>query len=203
MQGLADGYFVLPYTLGNYLAGDEDATPSTRTTPSSRTPRRRCEARIEEAARRSRASGPWTRSTASSARSCGSTAAWPATRRASRRRSQKIPALREEFWKDVNVAGADEELNQSLEKAGRVADFLEFGELMCLDALAARGVLRRPLPRGAPDAGRRGAARRREVLPRRRLGVHGRRQDAGAGTRAARVRERPPRDSGATSNAAP
>ncbi len=48
---------------------------------------------------------------------------------------QKIPALREEFWKDVTVLGANEEINQSLEKAGRVADFLELGELMCRDAL--------------------------------------------------------------------
>ena len=46
-----------------------------------------------------------------------------------------IPALREEFWKNVTVPGAGAELNQSLEYAGRVADFLELGELMCLDAL--------------------------------------------------------------------
>ena len=49
---------------------------------------------------------------------------------------QKIPALREEFWKNVNVPGSSGSLNQSLELAGRVADFLEFGELMCRDALA-------------------------------------------------------------------
>jgi succinate dehydrogenase / fumarate reductase, flavoprotein subunit len=48
---------------------------------------------------------------------------------------QKIPALREEFWKNVKVIGTNEELNQNLEHAGRVADFLEFGELLCLDAL--------------------------------------------------------------------
>jgi succinate dehydrogenase / fumarate reductase flavoprotein subunit len=48
---------------------------------------------------------------------------------------KRIPELRGEFWKDVNVLGGGEELNQSLENAGRVADFLEFGELMCLDAL--------------------------------------------------------------------
>jgi succinate dehydrogenase / fumarate reductase flavoprotein subunit len=48
---------------------------------------------------------------------------------------QKIPALREEFWQNVNVPGSADELNQSLEMAGRVADFLELGELMCLDAL--------------------------------------------------------------------
>jgi succinate dehydrogenase / fumarate reductase flavoprotein subunit len=51
---------------------------------------------------------------------------------------EKIPALREEFWQDVRVPGTGEELNQALEKAGRVADFLELAELMCLDALERR-----------------------------------------------------------------
>jgi succinate dehydrogenase / fumarate reductase flavoprotein subunit len=48
---------------------------------------------------------------------------------------QKIPELREQFWRDVRVPGTDEDFNQSLERAGRVADFLEFAELMCMDAL--------------------------------------------------------------------
>jgi succinate dehydrogenase / fumarate reductase flavoprotein subunit len=48
---------------------------------------------------------------------------------------ERIPALREEFWNNVNIIGTGEELNQALEKAGRVADFLELAELMCLDAL--------------------------------------------------------------------
>ena len=48
---------------------------------------------------------------------------------------QRIPAIREEFWQNVNVPGSDAELNQALEKAGRIADFLELGELMCVDAL--------------------------------------------------------------------
>ena len=48
---------------------------------------------------------------------------------------QEIPTLREEFWQNVTVPGTGAELNQSLEKAGRLADFLEFGELMCIDAL--------------------------------------------------------------------
>lgn len=48
---------------------------------------------------------------------------------------EKIPALREEFWRDVRVLGDGAEVNQSLEKAGRVADYLELGELLCLDAL--------------------------------------------------------------------
>jgi succinate dehydrogenase / fumarate reductase flavoprotein subunit len=47
----------------------------------------------------------------------------------------EIPKIREEFWKDLRVVGSGTELNQTLEKAGRVADFLEFAELMCLDAL--------------------------------------------------------------------
>ena len=51
---------------------------------------------------------------------------------------EKIPALREEFWRDVRVPGDGQEVNQALEKAGRVADFLELGELMCLDALERR-----------------------------------------------------------------
>ncbi len=51
---------------------------------------------------------------------------------------QLIPALREEFHRNLNVLGASEEMNQSLEKAGRVADFLELGELMCRDALERR-----------------------------------------------------------------
>jgi len=50
----------------------------------------------------------------------------------------KIPELREQFWQDVNVPGSGAELNQSLEKAGRVADFFELAELMCLDALERR-----------------------------------------------------------------
>ena len=52
-----------------------------------------------------------------------------------RKALQKVPELREEFWRNVNVVGDDEELNPALERAGRVADFLEFGELLCLDAL--------------------------------------------------------------------
>src|SRR5437868_11842935 len=48
---------------------------------------------------------------------------------------QKIPQLREQFWRDVRVLGTNEDFNQSLERAGRVADFLEFAELMCIDAL--------------------------------------------------------------------
>ena len=82
-----------------------------------------------------------------------------------------IRGLRDEFWRNVKVLGTGEGLNQSLEKAGRVADFFELGELMCIDALQPARVLRRPLPRRVPDRGRRGAAPRRPVRLRGGLGV--------------------------------
>ncbi len=65
----------------------------------------------------------------------------------------RIRELREEFWSNVDVLGSDEELNQALEHAGRVADFFELAELMCLDALHREGILRRAFPRGVSDAG--------------------------------------------------
>ena len=100
----------------------------------------------------------------------------------------------------MRVLGDDETLNQSLEKAGRVADFFELGELMCHDALHREESLRRPLPRRAPDRGRRGAARRRQLRLRRARGS----ATAWTSSRAlhkeaARVRERPRWRSGATS----
>jgi succinate dehydrogenase / fumarate reductase flavoprotein subunit len=60
------------------------------------------------------------------------------TEKSLQRALKRIPILRDEFWTNVNIPGENEELNQALEKAGRVADFLEFGELMCLDALQRR-----------------------------------------------------------------
>ena len=83
---------------------------------------------------------------------------------------KRIPELREEFWKNVKVTGDGEELNQDLEHAGRVADFLEFGELLCLDALHAQRILRRPFPRGVSDRRRRSQTRRREFRIRWRPG---------------------------------
>ena len=132
MQGLSDGYFVMPYTVGNYLA--------------SRSPRR------------------WTRTHAEFARGIGSgrrTSGCSKSRapdggflpsrtrqdhvgllrdvaqcaRGWSGRSARIRELRDEFWHEVKVTGSADELNQSLEKAGRVADFFELAELMCLDAL--------------------------------------------------------------------
>ena len=111
---------------------------SPRTTRRSSRRARRCETRIEQLPRRQRQAHASTPSTASSATSCGTTAAWRATRRACAKAIDQIRELREEFWRNVKVPGAGETLNQALEKAGRVADFIELGELMCRDALDRR-----------------------------------------------------------------
>ena len=86
-----------------------------------------------------------------------------AQRRGARAALTRIPELREEFWRDVRVLGNGEELNQSLEKAGRVADFLEFAELMCLDALHREESCGGHFREEYQTAGRRGAARRRRT----------------------------------------
>ncbi len=133
MQGLADGYFVLPYTIGDYLA-------STKFEPVDAA---HAEVRGVEAAVRQRISKLLSingkRTVDSFHRELGKLM-WDFCGMARNRAGlthalQRIPVLREEFWANVNVPGSDTELNQALEKAGRVADFLELGELMCRDAL--------------------------------------------------------------------
>jgi succinate dehydrogenase / fumarate reductase, flavoprotein subunit len=136
MQGLADGYFVLPGTIGNYLAGQLGKRPKTDHPEFKKTEedvRNRTTRLLGIRGKRSvdsfhRELGllMWDK--------CGMARTDAGLREALKR----IPALREEFWQNVNVLGVNEELNQSLEKAGRVADFLEFGELMCYDALHRR-----------------------------------------------------------------
>ena len=133
MQGLADGYFVIPYTIGDYLATAkldkiDTSHPAFRAVEAEATERTRKllgirGKRTVDSFHRELGRLMW--------ENCGM------ARDAAGLKTnlQKIPALREEFWRNVNVPGSGEELNQSLEKAGRVADFLEFGELMCLDAL--------------------------------------------------------------------
>ena len=134
MQGLADGYFIMPYTIGDYLAG-------TQALGGARRPRRVPDAEVarrgahDRSCSRSAASGRWTPSTASWASSSGRTAAWRAPTPACGRRSPESRRCARSSGRDVNVPGSDAELNQALEKAGRVADFLELGELMCPDAL--------------------------------------------------------------------
>jgi succinate dehydrogenase / fumarate reductase flavoprotein subunit len=133
MQGLADGYFVIPYTIGHYLAGARLSRID-----ASHPAFRAAEAEIaERTARLLRVRGR--RTVDSYHRELGKLM-WENCGMARgagglRANLQKIPELRQEFWENVNVPGSGEELNQALEKAGRVADFLEFAELMCVDAL--------------------------------------------------------------------
>jgi succinate dehydrogenase / fumarate reductase flavoprotein subunit len=134
MQGLADGYFIIPYTIGNYLAQTKLEAVSD-STAEAREALQSAEARVKRLL-----SINGTRSPDSFHKELGKLC-WDncgMARDASglKEALKRIPELREEFWKNLRVIGQGESLNQTLEKAGRVADFLEFGELMCLDALA-------------------------------------------------------------------
>jgi len=133
MQGLADGYFVLPYTIGDYFATAKQPKPKVDG------------AEFKQAAEQ--ASGLTNKllsingkRTATSFHKELGHIMWEKCGMARSEQSlkealQKIPALREEFWKNLKLTGSNNELNQNLEYAGRVADFLEFGELLCQDAL--------------------------------------------------------------------
>src|SRR5438094_2977096 len=133
MQGLADGYFVLPNTLPNYLAGQMGKRPSPDS-PEFRKAEQDVRVRIEKLLN---VNG--TRSLDSFHRELGlllwEKCGMSRHEKGLREALEKIPELREQFWRDVRVPGSEEDFNQSLERAGRVADFLEFAELMCLDAL--------------------------------------------------------------------
>jgi succinate dehydrogenase flavoprotein subunit len=133
MQGLADGYFILPYTIGDYLATSK--LPPVET---SHAAFREAETQVAcQTKRLLEIQG--TRSVDSFHRELGKLV-WEycgMARNAAglRHALEKIPELREQYWHDVRILGGGEELNQSLERAGRVGDFFELAELMCLDAL--------------------------------------------------------------------
>ena len=134
MQGLADGYFILPYTLPNYLAGQTSKRPSTENPEFSKA-ESDVRAKIDNLFK---ANGK--RSLDSVHRELGMLL-WDKCGMARNKQGleqalAKIPELREKFWREVRVPGENEDFNQSLERAGRVADFLEFAELMCIDSLA-------------------------------------------------------------------
>ncbi len=134
MQGLADGYFVLPYTIGNYLAGVKSEKVDVNTHPAFtdavnavKTQTNRLLSikgkRTVDSFHKELGKIMWDH--------CG----MARTREGLTLALEQIPKLREEFWSNVNVPGSGATLNQSLEKAGRVADFIELGEIMCRDAL--------------------------------------------------------------------
>ncbi len=133
MQGLADGYFILPYTIGNYLAGSTfDKIDPTHPV---------CQEREAEIADRMKTllSINGKRSVDSFHRELGKVM-WDNCGMGRNEQGlmtalQRIPEIRAEFWENVRVLGENEDFNQSLEKAGRVADFMELAELMCIDAL--------------------------------------------------------------------
>ena len=135
MQGLADGYFVLPYTIGNYFAG----LGIKHEKPTASHPEFK---KAEEAVRaltNKLLSIKGKRTVTSLHRELGKLL-WEKCGMARdeaglKEALQRIPQLREEFWKNANVTGENGELNQNLEYAGRVADFMEFAELLCRDAL--------------------------------------------------------------------
>ena len=133
MQGLADGYFVIPNTLGEYLStqfGKKISTDMPEFQKTEQEVRDRVEKLLAVKGRvpadefhRLLGLIMWDQ--------CGMARSKESLEKA----ISEIRALRERFWKEIAVPGTGTELNQSLERAGRVADFLEFGELLCLDAL--------------------------------------------------------------------
>ncbi|MEV0998354.1 fumarate reductase/succinate dehydrogenase flavoprotein subunit [Nonomuraea sp. NPDC050202] len=131
MQGLADGYFVLPTTIGDYLANgpygdvDEEAVAEAEIKVRNKIDRLLAVngTRTPDSFHRELGKLMWDY--------CG----MERTEESLRKALERIPELREEFWQNVKVSGTAEELNQVLEKAGRVADFFDLAELMCLDAL--------------------------------------------------------------------
>jgi succinate dehydrogenase / fumarate reductase flavoprotein subunit len=133
MQGLSDGYFILPNTIGNYLASVRPERTRTDLPEF-----RGIEAEVEQ--RMKQLVGIDGKRTATSYHKRLGRVMWDKCgmerdRAGLAEALAEIPAIREEFWRNVTVPGTDKDFNQALEIAGRVADFLELGELMCLDAL--------------------------------------------------------------------
>ena len=129
MQGLADGYFVIPYTIGDYLAGQKPGSRPKADAPEFLAAEQNVTAmtkRLVENKGREPASAFHKRLGKIMWEFCGMARTKPGLEKA----LQQIPALREEFWANVRVPGGADTLNQSLEQAGRIADFIELGELM-------------------------------------------------------------------------
>jgi succinate dehydrogenase / fumarate reductase flavoprotein subunit len=134
MQGLADGYFVIPYTIGDYLSEEI----RTKAIPTDHEAFVKAEAEVQERITKLM-NIKGTKSVDHFHKQLGKIM-WEKCGMARNAAGltqaiEEIKKLREEFWKDVRVTGAANEFNPELEKAGRVADFLELGELMCMDAL--------------------------------------------------------------------
>jgi succinate dehydrogenase / fumarate reductase flavoprotein subunit len=133
MQGLADGYFIIPYTLGDFFGSTKQEKIAT-----DHAEFKRAEAEANERTGRL-LSIKGKRTPIEFHREMGrlvwDLCGMARTEKSLKEALQKIPQIREEFWKTVSVPGSGADLNQALERAGRVADFLEFAELLCVDAL--------------------------------------------------------------------
>ncbi|MEN3537022.1 fumarate reductase/succinate dehydrogenase flavoprotein subunit [Microbispora sp. ZYX-F-249] len=132
MQGLADGYFVLPTTIGDYLAGAGSFGPVEEGDVAEA--RKAVQDKIDKllSVNGDRTADSYHRELG---RIMWDYCGMERTEESLRKALERIPELREEFWNNVKVPGDAEGLNQALERAGRVADFLELAELMCIDAL--------------------------------------------------------------------
>jgi len=134
MQGLADGYFVIPYTIGDYLAQQK---PGSRPA-ADRAEFKQAEENVTSMTKRFLANNgkePVSHFHKRLGKFMWEYCGMARTKQGLETALQKIPALREEFHASVRVPGSGDTLNQSLEQAGRVADFIELGELLCRDAL--------------------------------------------------------------------
>ncbi len=134
MQGLADGYFVIPYTVGDYLSKEISVKAIPTNHPAFEEAEKNVQGRIDKffAIKGTKSVDHFHKKLGKIMwDKCG----MARNEKGLKEAIQEIRTLREEFWKDVRVPGINNELNTELEKAGRVADFLELGELMCLDAL--------------------------------------------------------------------
>src|SRR5258708_2027350 len=137
MQGLADGYFVIPYTIGNYLAGEIRTASFPTSHPAFEAAEKEVAGRLQQLKNINGTQSPesfhkrlgkimWEK--------CGMARNEAGLKEA----IAEIRALKAEFWKDLRVTGEIAGFNPELDKAGRVADFIELGELMCQDALDRR-----------------------------------------------------------------
>ena len=133
MQGLADGFFVIPYTIGNYLAECPGGHP-TDGHPAFKEAQDNVRG-ITNKILNTHGRHPVSHFHRELGKIMWDHCGMARTKEGLEAGIKKIQELRGEFWKDVNVPGDNEEYNQALEKAGRVADYLELGELMCRDAL--------------------------------------------------------------------
>ena len=137
MQGLADGYFVLPYTIGDYLSKDIRTGKISPDSREFKTAEAEVQSRMDHLINNN-GTKPVDHFHRRLGRIMWDECGMSRNEEGLKRAIQAIRALREEFWKDVRVPGAINSFNPELDKAGRVADFLEQAELMCLDALERR-----------------------------------------------------------------